>query len=467
MKRPRLPFASIKHRLLILLLAPLTFVFTISLAIDYRAAVTTAGTAFDHGLSDDALALAARVKIGPGGRAEIDLPKAAEAVLRTDSEDEEFFSAWSPTGDWLAGDADLKPRLDAPVGEVLLGDGALRGKPVRRADYVSSLNGETVHVAFAETLNKRERTASQIFLAMSAPNLMLVLTSLAVVFFGVQAGLAPLTRLSHVIMRRAPDDLTELPTRGVPGEALPLLRAMNDLMAKLRAGAEVQRRFIADAAHQLKTPLAGLQTQLELAADDPPDASGARLPGILTAVRRLSQVTHQLLSLARMSPDSLTAAPMQKVDLALVIDDVASNWFDMAEKAGVDLSFEISVAPVWGSVWLLGEMIGNLIDNAVRYCGPGGAVVVRCYLDRGGDSGERRAVVEVEDNGPGIPPEERQLVFERFHRGSGAVGLGSGLGLAIVTDACRRHGAKLDLRDGADGRGCLFSVRFPAPVARA
>ncbi|MCW1843402.1 sensor histidine kinase [Prosthecomicrobium hirschii] len=452
---------SLRRRLLVLLLAPLFLLALISGLIDYRIASSTAETAFDHGLADDALALASRVALRNGELA-VDLPPAAEAILRTDSEDAEFLAVRGPDGRLLGGDADLMPDAVEAGRSPVLTDIVMRGRPVRKASYAIATPAGLITVAFAETTNKRDEARSRIMAALLIPNVLILIATFVLVYFGIAAGLAPLNALSRAIEETPRTDIRPLDGADVPQEAAPLVAAINRLLDDLAASAAAQRAFLSNAAHQLRTPLAGLQTQLELAAQDLPPAHRSKITRLVEATGRIARLAGQLLALARSAPEASAGHPVETIDLATVIAENGSDWYDRALARRVDLEFETAPAPLIGSAWLIGELAGNLIDNAVAYAGPEAGVMMRSGVDALG-----RAFLEVEDDGPGVPAAERERIFERFYRAEGQTAPGTGLGLAIVKEVADRHRATVSLRSRPDFPGCLVRVTFPAPDARA
>ena len=285
------------------------------------------------------------------------------------------------------------------------------------------------------------------------PNTFLIVLALVLVYFGVSRALSPLTRLSDTITHRSGVDVAPLETEAVDREVLPLVDALNRLMSGLAAAATAQRQFLGNAAHQLRTPLAGLQTQIELVAQDLAPHDRERVAALAVAARRVGHLSQQLLAHARSSPEAAIGHELEDFDLADLIEERASGWFDEARTSDADIGFELAPARIHGSPWLIGEMLTNLIDNAVKHGGP--TVTVRC--------GRRPAgvVVEVEDDGPGIAEAERNEIFDRFRRGRGATSPGTGLGLAIVREVAKRHGAHIEVVSGAEGRGALFRLTFP------
>src|SRR5512143_43857 len=449
---------TLRRRLLVFLLAPLAALLVVSLAADYHIAFDPANNAYDHALADDAVALAGRVHARETA-VEVDLPPAAEAVLRSNGTDQEFLAVLGPTGLLLAGDADLQPGPALSGQRPALSNASLRGKPVRRATYRLETPSGPVTVVVAETTRKRERIGSKILAAMVVPNVLLILATLTLVYIGVRNGVAPLAQLSEEIGRRSPHDLSPLPKGDIPGEIEPLVNAMATLIDDLRAAAMAQQSFLANAAHQLKTPLAALQTQLELTAAELPQEYRHRVVNLRDATQRLGHLAHQLLALARSGPEADIAHERRPVDLAHLLQDNASVWYDRALARDIDLGFEPESAVIDGAEWLLRELLANLIDNALKYTPPGGRVTAPS-----GISEDNHPFIEVEDTGPGIPAAERDRIFDRFYRGAGSPGSGTGLGLAIVKEVADRHDAGIDLGDAGPAGGTRIRVNFlPRP----
>jgi len=281
--------------------------------------------------------------------------------------------------------------------------------------------------------------------------------TLLIVWLGVYFGLKPLLSLRRQIETGAPRELQHLDATTVPAEVKPLVDALNLLFDLLAESARSQRRFVADTAHQLRTPIAGLQGHLELLMNDPAaTALQARLSSLRDGMTQLSHSASQLLALARADSSAGVAAQFQEVDLATLVRRVVELNVDRAARAGIDLGAEASAVQVSGAPRLLEDLLGNLVDNALTYVPRGSAVTVRCMNAAGGP------VLEVEDDGPGIPESERSRARERFYRLPGSPGHGTGLGLAIVEEIARAHGAHLYMESGAGGRGLRVRVVFPA-----
>jgi two-component system sensor histidine kinase TctE len=256
---------------------------------------------------------------------------------------------------------------------------------------------------------------------------------------------------------RPRNDLRPLDETRAPGEVRPLILEVNAHIERLKSMMDAQRRFVSDAAHQLRTPFAGLKSQAELAKREPvAEPVREYLERICDGAQRCSHLVNQLLTLARNEPEARLNAPMELLDLHRVAQEIAAHWVPEALRKNIDLGFESAdrQLPIKGNEPSLRDLIDNLIDNAIRYTPAGGHITVRVGY---GDS----AWLQVEDDGPGIPPDQREQVFERFHRISGNGQPGSGLGLAIVQEVATRHGARVDIEEGQGEMGALFTVRFP------
>jgi two-component system sensor histidine kinase TctE len=297
------------------------------------------------------------------------------------------------------------------------------------------------------------------------PQLLLITLATVIVWSGVSRGLAPLERLTRALAARSHLDLSPLPTEGVPGEVRPLVDEVNDLLARLGRTFEFQNRFVADAAHQLKTPVSGLKAQIELALrESDPERVRHSLAQLYLSADRLSRLVRQLLSLARNEPGALDTVQLQPLDLNAFALEVSMEWVPTALKRHIDLGFEGTdqALVIDADRDRLRELINNLIDNAIRYSEEGGRVTVRT-----GAAGEGQCQLAISDDGPRIPVEERARIFGRFHRLLGTQEDGSGLGLAIVSEIATLHGARITLEEDTDGVGNTFSVFFRCVTAAA
>jgi signal transduction histidine kinase len=454
---------TLRGQLLRWLLVPLSILFLLDAAGSYVVATRLSAGVYDGQLTEIARELSLHVK-HDGAALTFDLEKDAERTLLLDPYDEVRYVVRTADGSVIAGDAGLAP---APASAVptLLYDSTIDGRPARVARLLSrgGDSGVPLVIEVAETKVKRDALAKEIVFDVILPQLMLILLAGVIVWAGVARGLAPLQQLRHAIAARSHLDLTPVRVDNVPGEVDPLLQSVNELMARLDEILSFQNRFIADAAHQLRTPVAGLKAHIELALrETDPARARQSLAHLYTSVERISRLVAQLLSLARNEGGSLQRVALAPIDLGKLAFDVAMEWVPEAYRKRIDLGFEgmrENVA-VLGDAGRLTELLNNLLDNAVRYSREAGRVTVRVTRD----PGPRLAV---SDDGPTIPVAERQRVFERFHRLMGRHTDGSGLGLAIVREIAALHGAQIELAEDVDGVGNTFSVCFPEPVGPA
>jgi two-component system sensor histidine kinase TctE len=424
---------------------------------EYFLALEPASDAYDQALMDVGIALGERIR-SSGDAVSFDLPGAAEQVLRTDKYDTIYYLVRRPDGLALSGDPGLPPipASQEPEDGVIAYDGEYAGQKIRVVAMLVPCGGRICTVQVAETTAKRQSLARTIVLSSLVPELLITLLTLLIVWVGVKRGLAPLEDLSAEIRARSARDLRPIDPGRAPQEAQPLVAALNQLFGQVAESSRNQQRFLANAAHQLRTPLAGLQAHTELAlAEKLPEAQRAELEQIHRATIRTARLAGQLLALARAEPGGYRGEAYGAVSLRAVVEDSADEWVHRALAKEIDLGFELAEAEARGDALLLREALGNLIHNAIEYTPPGGRVTVRTGLRN------RHAYVEVEDNGPGIPPAERARVLERFYRVTGTSGTGSGLGLSIVSEIAAAHGAEIEIGAGEGGHGCKIGLTFP------
>lgn len=444
---------SVRHRVLVSMAGVLLVVVAAAAAIAWVVGVRAATDAYDRSLLDPALALAGSVR-GEGAARTLELSDGARRALLFDDSDTVVFQIRDSDGRVLAGEADLPMPAPATKVGATFHDVTWRGEPMRIASFRAG-NGLTVLVG--ETLNKRKRLVHEVLLATLVPTLLVAVAALVLVWGAVGRALAPLDRVRDQLLQRTAADLKPLDAGGAPDEVQPAVVALNRLIGRLRNAIESQQRFVADAAHQLRTPLAGLRMQLELLLrrQHEPEVR-AEIEKMHAATARTTRLAHQLLALARADRDTEVTGPMTGVDLYRLGDAAARDWTARAIERDVDLGFELEHVEVQGDGVMLRELLGNLIDNAIRYARAGSVVTVRCGSRAG------HAFIAVEDDGPGIPEEARAKVFERFYRVEGTPGEGSGLGLAIVREVANRHGATVEIDRPASGRGTAVTVVFGA-----
>jgi two-component system sensor histidine kinase TctE len=412
----------------------------------YFVAHSEATVAYDRALMDVSLALADQVEI-IDNRLHLQLPAIAEKVLLVDGYDKLFYEVLDSDGKTVAGNIEM-PRPTQPFEDgKLYYDGKLNNKAVRVAALSGERNGTPFIVLSAETKLKRDWLVGEIVLAMLVPEVLLIIAALFMIRRIVSHGLASIQPLREELVRRTHTDLSQLPLKDIPEEIYPILTEVNELLARLSKSLDANRRFIADASHQLRTPIAALQAEAEMAlrSSDP----GESLKRIVAATRRITHLAHQLLTLSRLEPQQIHS--LKIVDLAELTREAAERWIPLALARSIDLGFELNTANVMGNPIWLEELANNLIDNAIRYTPCGGVITVRCS----GPSWE------IEDSGPGIPKEEHERIFERFYRLDTTGVDGCGLGLAIVREIAFNHNASITIEKGPNLGGALLRITFP------
>jgi two-component system, OmpR family, sensor histidine kinase TctE len=484
------------------MLAPLLLLWPLSLGLTWVVAQAIATRPFDRDLADMARALARQAQqaqqanvavkatgADPGGvqakaqRAELE--QVARLLARDDDDDRSYFQVLGQRGELLAGEAALAVPGEEPAsgsdGGLRLRDDVIGDEPVRVAYLWLAPTGGSANsnnqalVQVAQTLHKRSQLATEIIKGVIVPQFVILPLAVLLVWLALARGIRPLAELQQRIRQRESTDLSAIAEGDVPEEVAPLVRSINDLLQRLDGSIATQRQFLADAAHQLKTPLAGLRMQAELAAREidsgrgDPKSMKHSLQQIAWASQRASHMVNQLLAMAR-AEDRGQAERHRVVEMAGLTRGVVRDFVPRALEKQIDLGYEgpepggdSGTTRLTGEPVLLGEMLRNLVDNALQYTPAGGQVTVRVLPA----TAERGLVLEVEDTGPGIAPAEREAVFRPFYRALGTQVDGSGLGLAIVQEVAQRHGAMVSITDprtrgGAPstGPGSLLAVRF-------
>ncbi|HTI18961.1 MAG TPA: ATP-binding protein [Trinickia sp.] len=430
---------SIRHQLLFWLVALVVAGVGAAGWLIYRQALAEANELFDYQLQEIAAALPSE-------------PFSQIFGAHNDADEGIVIQIWSRTGALMYYShprAPLAPRAE-------LGFSTER---TERGDWrvYGAIVGDNV-VQLAQPLSVRNRLASNVALRTLWPLIVLLPLLGLAVWIIVGRGLAPLERLTRALEARRPQALDPLPDRHLPLEVQPLVRALNGLLARLTEARDTQRAFVADAAHELRTPLAAVQIQSQLVARaQDPESRREALVDLQSGVTRATRLAEQLLALARAEP--LEGAVKAPVDLRELLAECVAARAPLAQRGGVDLGFEqAEPATIVGDADALRAMLGNLLDNAVKYTPSGGRIDVALNV-----SEEGRPRVQIGDSGPGIAPKERERVFDRFYRDASARGRtdlsGSGLGLAIVKRVAAQHGARIELGDAPLG-GLLVTVRF-------
>ncbi|MBY0240126.1 MAG: sensor histidine kinase [Burkholderiaceae bacterium] len=468
------PLGSLRTQLLRWLLIPLIVLMAINAVSVYRNALDAADMAYDRSLLASTRALAERVSISDG-KVVVDVPYVALDSFETDTLGRIYYKVTGLTGETVSGFGDLPPvppnvkRSEAYPALVRFYHADYNGQPVRIAALVQPVYDDSMRgmalIQVAETTDARRGLSTQILRDTLAWQAWVVLAAGLLVWFAVRLVLRPLMRLRAEVEMRSASDLHDVDPALVHREVRPLVAAMNGSMSRIRSLIASQRRFIADASHQLRTPLTVLKTQSELALREidrsgtPPDREALRamVSGIAATTDAAVHLANRLLMLARIE-HSGDVAPVA-VGLRELAQNVALQLAVTAVKRQIDLALEAEQeATVRGQPLLLQEMVSNLVDNALRYTPPGGSVTVRVLPSAA------RLLLEVEDSGAGIPAAERERVFSPFYRAAASMQVnpgGAGLGLAIVRDIALLHGGTVSLSDGAAGRGLKVTVTFP------
>ena len=444
------------------MLAPLLFLWPVSIAATNHVANFIAEQPYDQALASNVSAIVQVVQVDHN-RITVVLPVSALKLLHTDEIDETYHQVTNLDGSLAQGDSEIPLPGPAPmdqpveVGKVLFRDASIGGQSVRVAytAVAPGLGDQYAWVQVAETRHKREQLASRIISGVLLPQFAIIPLAVILVYLGLNRGIKPLNMLQARIRRRRPSDLSPIPVDRAPEEVQPLVIAFNEMMARLEQNLQAQQRFIADAAHQMRTPLTGLKMQTELALSEPdPDRMRDALALIAESTDRASRMINQLLVLARAEASHEKVHRVEPVDLNALARSAAQEWFERALARKIDLGFESEHWPLMieGVPLLLRELLSNLIDNAVKYTPDGGRVTVRTR-------GTEFIVLEIEDNGIGIAAEDRERIFERFYRALGTDVDGSGLGLPIVAEIAELHRARVEVAS-APGGGSLFRVSF-------
>ena len=463
---------SLRGQLLRWLLLPLVLLEIINTISVYYTAVDAADMAYDRSLLASTRALAERVSV-EGGKVVVDVPYVALDSFETDTLGRIYYKVTGIKGETVSGYDDLPavpanvPRSENYPALVRFYHANYNGQPIRIAALLQPVYDDNMRgialIQVGETLDARKGLTLKILYDTIAWQSSVVLLAGLLVWFAVKLVLRPLMRLKHEVESRDVSALSDLDPALVHKEVRPLVQAMNASTTRIAGLIASQRRFIADASHQLRTPLTVLKTQAELAQRELERAASVS-PELRNVVASMAATTdstvhlaNRLLMLARIE-HSEHREPVP-VPMRETVQQVALELALSAVSRGIDLSLEgDSEASVNGQSLLLHELVSNLVDNALHYTPRGGSVVLRVL------PGEAQVVLEVEDSGPGIAAEDRDRVFSPFYRAASTMQAnpgGSGLGLAIVRDIAVLHRAELELDQGAGGRGLLVRVRFP------
>ncbi len=450
---------SLRRRLLVFLLIPMIALLMLDAVLSYGVALTYANRVHDRDLSDDALTLA--TMLGNEQLGSVLTPQ-ARFLLEYNPDGRSYFSVSSSKHGLLASNGQLpQPAHEPALGaapmlyNVQLNKHTLRAASVHAAARHDP--ADSLVITVAETLRDRHAQAREILLLAILMQTLLMACVLALVWFGVSRGLRVLDPLTARLAARS-HELTPIDGIDVPEEIQPLTSTIDALFGRLRNMLAVHDRFVADAAHQLRTPLTGLSLHVERALADPrPETVADAFAHIRRLTQRAARTSSQLLALARAQAAPLEGGTHQLLDLSRLVPNIVGQRVHEAIRAGVDLGYDGSQQPlhILGEAASVQDLLDNLIDNAVRYAGRGSSITI--HLKAREDGG---AILGVDDDGPGVPSELLPRLSERFFRADGSNGEGSGLGLAIVQQIAARHHAEVIYRNG-EKHGLCVEVHFP------
>lgn len=453
---------SLRKAILQRLLFPLILFISCETILSYYVTLHYVNETYDHWLLDSASSLAQEIKIRHA-KVLVELPDSALEIVRWDERDKTFFKIFSESKGLLAGDSFVpEPNSSSDFSKPVFFSANIEQEPVRvvvlrvqRADIE-----DTFYVHVAETLIKRHTMMTDILLADLIPQFLMIIFVSGFLMTGLGKGLQPLKMLADEISKRSTHDLSPIADTNIVIEVKTLTDTINGLFTQLSAAIAGQQRFVANAAHQLRTPLAGFLVQVERALREE-NMTGIKpaLTQMQKSAERLSHTVNQLLVLAKTEPvDSMT--DFQPLNLYELVKNTCMEWAPKASSRRMELGFESSAENILiqGDETLLREMLSNLLDNAISYGNPDGHISVEL-------NDNPYPSVTIEDDGRGIPDNEIDKVFERFYRVPGSPGNGCGLGLAIVKEIASLHNIKLELGRVNRSSGTRIILSFPLQSA--
>ena len=450
------------------LIPPLAIILSLNAFWSYKSAMDAANSAYDRSLSSSLKNIAENIN-ATGGRITVDVPYPALDISEGGVQEHVYYAIIGPGGVRLTGYDDLNPPLwkidneQPTMVDMYFRQQAIRlGILVKRLYDPELVGGDAVTILFAETTEARTRLAFSMFMESLRPQFLLMGIGLVLIVIVLKSAFRPLLDLRNTIRQRNEEDLTPVSPSNVPNELLPLIDAINYHMARLEKLLQARRRFLADAAHQIRTPLTVLGAQAEYGQrQNDPQEMRRTFASLFDTIRSTQRLANQMLTLARAEPANGLIQEFARLDFSELVCDVAGELATLAQKKSIDLSFEGSSEPAFvdGNATMLREMVSNLVDNALRYTGDSGHVTFSVTLE------DNFVVLRIVDDGPGIPEAEQEKVFQRFYRilGHGDSG-GSGLGLAIVREICWAHRGRIKLGEGRNGHGLVVEITLPAAL---
>ena len=456
---------SLRTQLLVWLLVPLALFVAFNSWVAYSNAIQMATVVHDRMLLGSARIIAEQVRY-EDEMLQIIIPPAALELFQSDSHDRVYYRITGPNHGLLAGSADL-PNLATQLGseESAYFDTEFRGEPVRVVAFSQPVFAAPEHgpvlIEVAQTRHSYEVLADKMWEHTVQQQLLILALVAVLVWIGMHRGLAPMMKLRDTVQRRKPNTLEPLDIAPVPQELAPLVNAMNDYVKRLDEHMSAHSRFIANASHQLRTPLTVLNTQVDygLRSRDI-EGKDAALAAMNSGVQNAIRLVNQLLMLSTAEVRIGRRPQDSEVNLIAVVRRVLEELATLAQTKNIDLGFDFheNTVAVRDTLSMLDEMVSNLVDNALRYTPEGGIVTVAVSRR------EDKVILQIEDNGPGIPPQEREHVFERFYRLHADRSDGSGLGLAIVREIAAACDAEVTLSTPAAHQGLIVTVVLPSPA---
>jgi two-component system sensor histidine kinase TctE len=445
--------SSISRQLIFWLAIPLMLLALCGALVHYFNSVAPGVISSDRRLKEAANALMAHVLIKDG---QITLDTGAGAGKPAlPSPDSIRYALRDTQGRLLAGDPQLPVVAMNSETSQLFAMSQVDHRSVRSLTTRFDTRAGVILITLADLRAVSEPAARYGFMSTLLWDFVQLDITLVLVWVGIQLGLRPVKKLRDEIADRSPLDLRPIVESSVPREIAPVVITLNRLFGMLRTSVQSQQQFIANTAHQLRTPITGMQAQLDLLAAEPAaQPIKSRLLTLQEGIRQLAHSANQLLTLARADPAANVATKNQAVDLSTIVGEVVAKFFDRALQSNIDLGADVRPVSIQADPSLLDDLLSNLVDNALKYTPAGGSVTVSAGLQN------RRPYLAVEDTGPGIPEADHQRVRQRFYRLPNSPGHGSGLGLAIVDEIARLYEATLSIGTGANGHGTRVLVQF-------
>jgi two-component system sensor histidine kinase TctE len=445
--------SSISRRLILWLAVPLMLLALCGALVHYFNHVAPGVISSDRRLKDATNALMAHLSIKDG---RISVDAHSDTPPRLPSNDSVIYAVREPSGRLVDGDGRLPAVPMSGETSQLIAMTQLEHRAVRSLTTRVDTSGGVILMTVADVRPAAEPAARLGLMSTLLWDFVQLDVTLVLVWVGIQLGLRPVKRLRDEIAARSPQDLRPIDESSVPREIAPVVVTLNRLFTTLRSSVQSQQQFIANTAHQLRTPITGLQAQLDLlVAESAAAPVQSRLLTLQEGIRQLAHSANQLLALARADPTVNIATKNRSVALDTLVGEVVARFFDRALQSNIDLGIDVKPATIVADPALIDDLLSNLVDNALKYTPPGGSVTVSVGKTNG------KPLLAVEDSGPGIPEEDRQRVRQRFYRLPNSPGHGSGLGLAIVDEIAKLYGASLSLGPGLNGLGTRVTLQFP------